>query len=191
MVASCWAFHAYSYAASQLYGGGFISGRFRLGCWTAPVIGKSFDRLALILPPFGLNWWLTKYCISIKINIVRLRQNGSHFSNDIIKCIFLNENVWIMIKISLKFVPEGTINKIPALVPIMAWCQPGDKPLSEPMMVSTHTYMSLGFYELIPRLHPCVLFYQGSSPCLAKLPLNFTGGLAKILSTSLVKKATD
>ena len=30
----------------------------------------------------------------------------------------------------------GPINNIPALVQIMAWRRPGDKPLSEPMMVS-------------------------------------------------------
>ena len=38
---------------------------------------------------------------------------------------FLNENVSIPIKISLKFVPEGPVNNIPALVQIMAWYQPG------------------------------------------------------------------
>ena len=32
--------------------------------------------------------------------------------------------------------PRGPINNIPALVQIMAWHQPGDKPLSEQMMVS-------------------------------------------------------
>ena len=37
--------------------------------------------------------------------------------------------------ISLKFVPEGPINNIPALIQIMAWRRPGDKPLSEQMMV--------------------------------------------------------
>ena len=45
----------------------------------------------------------------------------------------------IPIKISLKFVPDGPINNIPALFQIMAWCRPGDKPLSEPMMVSSIT----------------------------------------------------
>ena len=34
--------------------------------------------------------------------------------------ISLNENVRISIKISLKFVPKGQINNIPALVQIMA-----------------------------------------------------------------------
>ena len=38
-------------------------------------------------------------------------------------------------KNSLKFVPKGPINNIPALVQIMAWRRPGDKPLSEPMLV--------------------------------------------------------
>ena len=45
---------------------------------------------------------------------------ASHFPGDIFKCIFLNENVLISIKISLKFVPKGQINNIPALVYIMA-----------------------------------------------------------------------
>ena len=53
----------------------------------------------------------------------------------------LNENIWIPIKISLKFVPKGPINNIPALVQIMAWCRPGDKPLSESMMVSLPTHI--------------------------------------------------
>ena len=75
------------------------------------------------------------------LNTLRPRQNGRRFSDDIFKCIFLNENVWISNKISMKFVPKGPINNIPALVQIMAWCQPGDKPLSEPMMVSLLTHM--------------------------------------------------
>ena len=53
----------------------------------------------------------------------------------------LNENVRISIKISLKFVPKGPINKIPALVQIMIWRRPGDKPLSEPMMVRLLTHI--------------------------------------------------
>ena len=42
---------------------------------------------------------------------------------------------------SLKFVPKGPINNTPALVQIMAWRRPGDKPLSEPMMVSLPTHI--------------------------------------------------
>ena len=75
------------------------------------------------------------------LNTLRLRENGRHFADDIFKCIFFNENVWIPIKISLKFVPKGPINNIPALVQIMAWHRPGDKPLSEPTMVSLLTHI--------------------------------------------------
>ena len=66
---------------------------------------------------------------------MRLRQNGRCFPDDIFKCIFLNENVWILNKISLNFVPDCPINNIPVLVQIIAWHRQDDKPLSEPMMV--------------------------------------------------------
>ena len=63
-------------------------------------------------------------------------------ADDIFKCIFVNENVWILIEISLNFVPKDTINNIPALVQIMAWRRPGDKPLSEAMLTQfTDAYM--------------------------------------------------
>ena len=75
------------------------------------------------------------------LNTLRPRQNGRHFPDDIFKCIFLNENVWISNKISLKFVPKGSIGNIPALVQIMAWHRPGDKPLSELMLVSLPTHI--------------------------------------------------
>ena len=50
--------------------------------------------------------------------------------------------MWISIKIWLKFGPRGQINNNPALGQVMAWRRPGDKPLSEPMMV--RLYASLG-----------------------------------------------
>ena len=60
---------------------------------------------------------------------------------NILKYIFLNENVWISIKTSLRFAPRGPINNIPALVQMMAWCRPGDKPLSVPMVVSLQMHL--------------------------------------------------
>ena len=75
------------------------------------------------------------------INTLRPRQNGRHFPDDIFKCIFLNENVWISIEISLKLVAGGPTNNFPALVQIMAWRRPGDKPLSELMIVSLLTHI--------------------------------------------------
>ena len=85
---------------------------------------------------FGFNTW-------------RPRQNGRHFADNVVKCIFLNENVWISLKISLKFVPKGPINNIPLLVQIMAWRRPGDKPLSEPMMVSLLTHICVTWSQWV------------------------------------------
>ena len=79
--------------------------------------------------------------VCITVNTLRPGPNRRHFADDTFKCIFLNENVWIPIEISLKFVPKGSINNSPALFQIMAWRRPGDKPLSEPIMVSSLTHI--------------------------------------------------
>ena len=84
-----------------------------------------------------------RYLLISRVNTSRPRQNDRHFADGIFKCIFLNENVRIWITISLEFVPKGLINNNPALVRIMAWRRSGDKPLSEPMMVSLLTHISV------------------------------------------------
>ena len=83
------------------------------------------------------------------LNTLRPGQNSRHFADDIFKCIFLNENASIPIKISLNFVPKGPINNTPALVHIMAWRRPGDKPLSETMMVSLPTHICVTRPQLV------------------------------------------
>ena len=88
------------------------------------------------------------------INTLRPRRNGRHYPDDIFKWIFLNENVWISIKISLKFVPKVSINNIPALVQIMAWRRSGDKPLSEPMMDSLLTHICVTRPQWVNTLRP-------------------------------------
>ena len=84
-------------------------------------------------------------CVEVRywclINSLRPRQNGRLFADGTFKRIFLNENIRISTKNSLKFVPKGLINNIPALVLIMAWRRPGDKPLSEPMLVRSLTHI--------------------------------------------------
>ena len=54
------------------------------------------------------------------------------------------------------FVHKGPINNIPALVQIMAWCRSANKPLSEPMVVSSliHIWVT----------HPNELILQASVP---------------------------
>ena len=74
-------------------------------------------------------------------NTLRPRQYGRHFADDTFTRIYVNENVRIVIEISLKVVSKDPINNIPALVQIMAWRRPGDKPLSEPMMVCLPTHI--------------------------------------------------
>ena len=77
------------------------------------------------------------------VTTLRQRQNWCHFTDNIFKCIFMNEDVRILFKISLKVVPKGPVNNIPALVLIKACCRPGNTPLSEPMMVSLLTLICI------------------------------------------------
>ena len=64
-------------------------------------------------------------------------QNCHHFVDAIFTCIFLNESVYISISISLKFVPRGPNYSSSGL----ACSRPGDKPLSELMMISLLAHM--------------------------------------------------
>ena len=50
------------------------------------------------------------------LNQLRPGLNGNHFADKTFRCIFMNENFCILIKISLKFVPYGPIDNKPALV---------------------------------------------------------------------------
>ena len=61
-------------------------------------------------------------------------------------------------RLSQKFVPKGPINNIPALVQIMAWRRPGDKPLSKPVVVSLLTHICITLPQWII---PCTEFILG------------------------------
>ena len=77
------------------------------------------------------------------INTLSPRRNRRHFADDIFKCIFVNDNVWISLKIWLKFVPRVPINNIPAMVQIMAWCR---------WLAYWRMHASLGLNELMQKL---------------------------------------
>ena len=49
------------------------------------------------------------------INTLRPKQNGRHFADDIVMFISMNENFWILNKISLTYVPYGAIDNMAAL----------------------------------------------------------------------------
>ena len=64
------------------------------------------------------------------------------FTDDIFEYIFMNQKFCISIRISLKFVPKGSIDNKSALVQVMACRLTGDKPLPEPMLTQfTDAYM--------------------------------------------------
>ena len=85
------------------------------------------------------------------INTLRPRQNGHHFPDDIFKWILVNEIIWILIKISLKFVPRGQIDNIPALIKIMAWRrdQATSHYLNQLWLVYWRLYVSFSLNELM------------------------------------------
>ena len=94
-------------------------------------------------------------------------------------CVFLNEDVWISIKISLNFVTctKGSVYNNPSLVQMMACRRPGDKPLSEPMMVNLLTHICA----------PRPQWVQEINLSLNKPSLKFNDGLVKFGLTSSVK----
>ena len=91
------------------------------------------------------------------------RPYGRHFAGNIFEHIFLTEYVWISLNLT-DSIPKVRIIYIPALVQIMAWRRPGDKPLPEPIMHRLLTHIcvnrynwrnqvfSLGYMCLQPRL---------------------------------------
>ena len=110
------------------------------GCWRCfleETLGARCHNTSLTLGGFS------------QVNTLRPRQDGRYFADDVLKCIFLNENMWISLMIPLKFVVKGPINNIPALVQIMAWHQPGTKPLSEPMLVFVLTHICVTWPQLV------------------------------------------
>ena len=71
----------------------------------------------------------------MSVKTLRPKQKDRYCTDEMCKCVFLDENVWISINISLSLYPN-----IPAWVKIMTWRRPGDKPLSVPMMASSLTH---------------------------------------------------
>ena len=104
--------------------------------------------------------------IALAVNTLRPRQNSQHFPDGILKYIFLNEVVWIFINISLEFVSNGPVDNIPALVRVMAWRRLGEKPLSEPIVVSllTHIFVTRPHWVKFGERKPQITENTVSSP---------------------------
>ena len=88
--------------------------------------------------------WGTRTCLSLYI-----RPEKWHFAGDIRKCIFFNENVYILIKISLQLVPMVPTDKESALIRVMAWCPMGaSHSLSEAIVSSESSSQTTRFIFL-------------------------------------------
>ena len=123
------------------------------------------------------------------VNTLRPRQNGRYFADDTFNRIFMKENVRISIKFSLKFVPKGPINNIPALVQIMAWRRPGDKPLSEPVMVSLLTDICVTRPQWVKVMAWCHQAYGVNRPYWVK-SFVFLSSYLHIPSGGMVRRRT-
>ena len=77
------------------------------------------------------------------IKTLKPKQNCCHFTEFIFNCISWMKIYELCFRFHWNF-----DNNIPALVQIMAWHRPGNKPLSQPMTVSLLMHVSLGFNEL-------------------------------------------
>ena len=71
---------------------------------------------------------------------------------------FLMKMYKFWLRFHWSFVPKGPIDNIPALVQIIAWRWPGDKPLSEPMMVSLLTQICVNQPQWVK--HPAQHYYN-------------------------------
>ena len=137
---------------------------------------------------------ISNKCWTVMINTLRLRPNWHHLSDAIFKCIFLNENVWIPIKISLKFVPQGPVNNIPVVVQIMAWRRSGNKPLSEPMLVSLPMHLCLTRPQWVNRNIVGTrndIPYLTLSPCIISIFAKLDCGITAWFYTSHREKHCD
>ena len=72
-------------------------------------------------PHYQQSWYWSNFPGILHLKTLRPGQHISQFADDIFKCILLNENVWILITIWLKFVPKCPIDNNSALVQVMAW----------------------------------------------------------------------
>ena len=96
----------------------------------------------------------------IKFKHIEAESSGRYFPHDKFKCIFLNKDIWILIKISLKFVPKRPFNNESALGLEIAQCRrTGDKALSETILSSlTHIWGARGRWVNIDSL--LAIFYM-------------------------------
>ena len=96
-----------------------------------------FCRQAVSIP----GSWLHRVNWSLSFSREYLARWGRGKMADILQTTLSNAFSWMKIYEFRSLFHRDPINNIPALVQIMAWRRPGDKPLSEPMMVNILTHI--------------------------------------------------
>ena len=76
--------------------------------WPKDSLVATINDICIFLVVYEIRYSLCTF-VRNAFNSLRPRPNRRHFPADIFKCIFLNEDVLISIKISLKFVHKGQI----------------------------------------------------------------------------------
>ena len=92
--------------------------------------------------------------LNISLNVLHIEAGTKWqlcFVDDVFKCIFLFEKIWIWIP--LNFAPKDPISNKSPLIQVLVWNWIGAKPLPKPMMALLndayiYIYISLGYDEL-------------------------------------------
>ena len=84
-----------------------ITWKITLNCTKCPFWGHYVHILWSVMPVMKFVRDLAIQNVPARFNTLRPTQNGCHFADSIFKCIFMNENVWIKMNISLEVVPNG------------------------------------------------------------------------------------
>ena len=111
---------------------------------------------------------------------------------DILKCIFVDENIWMSLKISRNFVSGVRINNIPALLQIMVWHLGGAKSLSEPMLANLLAHICatrprwVNFGDAFHRIACLKPLYKFASKISNKWPHVHFSILEKLMNAILI-----
>ena len=90
----------------------------------------------------NINLYVQASALGVYRNTLVPKQNGRHFLDDISKGIYWMKTHTFRLRFHWRLF-KNPINNIPALVQIMTWRRPGNKPLSEPMMVNVLTHICI------------------------------------------------
>ena len=99
--------------------------------------------------PQAIIWAITDQASLGYLNPLRPRQDGRRFADNVFKCIFLNENIWISLKISLKLFLRFQLTIFQHWFRYwLGAVQATSHYLNQWWLVSWHIYASLGLNEI-------------------------------------------